>query len=543
MNLDAERMSEQRKSPRFWCCLFSAFICVNLRINTLAQDNALDVDTTAEASMTADIPAVPREFRAAWIATVANIDWPSKPGLPTHRQRDELEALIMLADRLNLNAVVFQVRPHADAMYDSGIEPWSYYLTGRQGQAPRPYYDPLAFAVDEAHRRGIEVHVWFNPYRALHPQNPRGPRDVAENHVSNTMPDAVKKLGESEGVWWMDPADARVQQQSLDVIADVLDRYDVDGIHFDDYFYPYPSYNDGNDFPDDNTWNAYQESGGELSRADWRRKAVNDFVRDLHELIKAKKPHVKFGISPFGIYRPGHPHYIKGFDQYEELYADAHLWLKEGWVDYMTPQLYWEIRNPDQSFVGLLSWWNANNPMGRHIWPGLYTSRYLNSERFDDKEIGEQVRWSRVLTEPSSGHVHFSIKALQQDAKGVATQLRQKHYAEEALVPASPWMSDGPPDAPDVSVKRDGRRVVVRLDSVAPGLTWAVQAGVDGRWVHEVASAEQTEVSIELPAAPKPENKDESATDVAKRPATVAAFVVDRAGVASDKSVVTLDGE
>ncbi len=548
--------------------LASAFIGVHPWFQTpaAAQDNALDV----EAAMTetaADIPEVPREFRAAWIATVANIDWPTEPGLSTADQQKEMLALLDLCDELNLNAIVFQVRPHADAMYDSKIEPWSYYLTGEQGQAPDPYYDPLKFTVDEAHRRGIEVHVWFNPYRAMHPDNLSGNDTLADNHVANTMPDAVKKLGEKQNMWWMDPGDRRVQQQSLDVIADVVDRYDVDGIHFDDYFYPYPSYNDGNDFPDDASYKAYQDAGGRLNRGDWRRKSVNDFVEELHSVIKARKPHVKFGISPFGIYRPGHPDYIKGFDQYEELYADAHFWLERGWVDYMTPQLYWEIRNPDQSFVGLLKWWNDHNPEGRHIWPGLYTSR-LNSENptFDDDEIPMQIKWTRVLTQPSSGHVHFSIKALQKDSREVATKLKAGYYGDDALVPASPWMSEGQPAAPTFTAQREDDTVTVTLEEAPPGLAWVVQVGVEGRWTHTVVPGTETTTTVTLPApqaleagpeatnrVPRGFNEDEPSDDQAVEPAepanpdaldiTVAVFTVDRAGVASEKTVETITSQ
>ena len=522
---------------------FLLSVCILLHpsftMQARAQDNALDVDTSAEPDMTATIPDVPREFRAAWIATVANIDWPSKPGLTTEQQKDEMLALLDLSAEMGLNAVVFQVRPHADAMYDSKIEPWSYYLTKQQGQAPEPYYDPLAFTVEEAHKRGIEVHVWFNPYRALHPANPREKGDIAVNHVSKTMPGAVKKLGESEGVWWMDPADPDVQNQSLDVIADVLDRYDVDGIHFDDYFYPYPSYNDGKDFPDDPTWQAYQDAGGRLGRADWRRKAVNDFVENLHAVIRSKSPHVKFGISPFGIYRPGHPHYIKGFDQYEELYADALHWLEEGWLDYMAPQLYWEIRNPDQSFTGLLSWWNDNNPHGRHIWPGLYTSRLLaENPRYDDQEILAQVKWTRVLTEPSAGHIHFSIKALQQDALEVATQLKDGMYATDALMPASPWLAGGAPEAPayDAQLGDDGVTVTLEDGVELPGLAWVVQVGQGGAWTHRVLPASQRTVTIEVPGTLAPGGGDE-----ADQPVVVAVSCIDRASVSSAKSVVTLD--
>ncbi|MEM1444795.1 MAG: family 10 glycosylhydrolase [Planctomycetota bacterium] len=517
---------------------------------SFAQDNALDVATPEAAAMSPDIPEVPREFRAAWIATVANIDWPTKPGLTTQEQQDEMLALLDLCVEMNLNAVIFQIRPHADAMYDSKIEPWSYYLTGKQGEAPDPAYDPLAFTVEEAHKRGLEVHVWFNPYRAHHPA--QKDRNVADNHVSNAMPEAVKKLGEKQEIWWMDPADPRIQQQSLDVIADVLRRYDIDAIHFDDYFYPYPSYNDGKDFPDDPTYDAYVEAGGVLPRADFRRKAVNDFVESLHHLIRREAPNVKFGISPFGIPRPGNPHYIKGFDQYEQLYADAHLWMREGWIDYMAPQLYWEIRNPDQSFVGLLQWWHANNPKGIHVWPGLYTSRLLaetpEARRFDDDEIPQQIKWSRVLADNpeavSAGHIHFSIKALQQNAREVADTLKAKHYADEALVPASPWLSGGAAPAPRIAAERDGNEVTIAKLEAGDGLNWVVQVGViDGEnsaWSHDIIPAAEQSATLTLPKLEGPANEGDDADSDEEPTITVAVFTVDRAGVASAKSVQNL---
>ncbi|MEM8781940.1 MAG: family 10 glycosylhydrolase [Planctomycetota bacterium] len=511
-----------------------------------AQDNALDVAAEARR-MSPDIPEVPREFRAAWIATVANIDWPSKPGLTTQEQKDEMLALLDLCVEMKLNAVVFQVRPHADAMYDSTIEPWSYYLTGKQGQSPEPAYDPLAFTVEQAHAHGLEVHVWFNPYRAHHPA--QEDRAVAGNHIVNTMPDTVRKLGEAQTFWWMDPADPRVQQQSLAVIADVLDRYDVDAVHFDDYFYPYPSYNDGEDFPDDATYAAYVEAGGQLPRADFRRKAVNDFVEALHHLIRAKSPHVKFGISPFGIYRPGHPHYIQGFDQYEQLYADAHLWMTRGWVDYIAPQLYWEIRNPDQSFVGLLQWWHANNPKGVHVWPGLYTSRLraetAEGRRFDDNEIPQQINWTRALANNpeavSAGHIHFSIKALQDNARGVADTLKARHYTDPALVPASPWLSEGPAPAPRIAAQLDDGQVTVAKSEPSDGLNWVVQVGVidgdEAAWSHVIVPAGEQSATVPLPRLAQAPAQDAGDDEPI---VTIAVFTVDRAGVASAKTVQTL---
>ncbi|MDW8310812.1 MAG: family 10 glycosylhydrolase, partial [Verrucomicrobiales bacterium] len=248
-------------------------------------------------------PSPAREFRGAWVATVKNIDWPSRPGLTADQQKAELTAMLDQAARLKLNAILLQVRPACDALYASRFEPWSPYLTGRMGKPPEPYYDPLEFAVTQAHRRGLELHAWFNPYRAL----VKSPDlEVAPTHVSRKRPELVRDYGK---YLWLDPGDPAVQDYSISVVLDVVRRYDVDGVHFDDYFYPYPEKgSDGTemDFPDEPTWKKYGLRSG-LSRDDWRRQNVNGFIQRLYRSIKAAKPWVKFGISPFGIWRPGHP--------------------------------------------------------------------------------------------------------------------------------------------------------------------------------------------------------------------------------------------
>ncbi|HSO78420.1 MAG TPA: family 10 glycosylhydrolase, partial [Bacteroidales bacterium] len=260
---------------------------------------------TARPAVTGDpsgrTPSAEREFRAAWVATVANINWPSKPGLPVADQKREALELLDLLYKNHFNAVVFQVRPHTDAMYKSELEPWSYYLTGEQGMAPDPYYDPLEFWIEEAHKRGIELHAWLNPYRAHHPAG----GEVTETSIVKKHPELVIKL--EQGYWWMDPAKQGTQDHSYNVVMDLVRRYDLDGIHFDDYFYPYPDYNNFKDFPDDESWQAYLAGGGKLSRGDWRREAVNTFIERLYKGIKAEKPYVKFGLSPFGIWQPFNP--------------------------------------------------------------------------------------------------------------------------------------------------------------------------------------------------------------------------------------------
>ncbi|HEU5397235.1 MAG TPA: family 10 glycosylhydrolase, partial [Verrucomicrobiae bacterium] len=281
-------------------------------------------------------PPVPHEFRGAWISVVAtNQDWPSKPGLSAQEQKAELVALLDRAVQLHLNAIVFQVRPACDAVYASSIEPWSACLTGIQGNAPEPYYDPLAFAVAEAHKRGLELHAWFNPFRAWHFQS-KSP--VAPNHISRTHPELVRRYGSQ---LWLDPGDPEVRNYVDRVVLDVVKRYDIDGVQFDDYFYPYPEKDvEGRPlpFPDEATWKRYGLANG-FDLADWRRQNINQFVAKVYHDIKAAKPWVKFGISPFGIWRPENPAPIRGMDAYATLYADSRRWLASGWVDYLAPQL------------------------------------------------------------------------------------------------------------------------------------------------------------------------------------------------------------
>ncbi|MBS1705898.1 MAG: family 10 glycosylhydrolase [Armatimonadetes bacterium] len=378
---------------------------------------------------------VPREFRAAWVATVDNIDWPSKRGLSVAQQRAELKRIVEVADQMHLNALVFQVRPHADAMYKSALEPWSVYLSGTPGKAPSPAYDPLEDLVAMAHAKGIEVHAWFNPYRAWHPAAKTSPNS---SHVANTNKNSVRTYGT---YLWMDPSEKFVQDRTVQVFMDVAKRYDVDGLHIDDYFYPYPVKDDTGkyvDFPDATNFQKYLNGGGNLSKAAWRRKQVDDVIERVYSELKKTKKWVQFGISPFGIYRPQVPAGITaGIDQYDQLYADCRKWLEEGWCDYMAPQLYWAIAQKAQSYTTLLDWWLSVNPQKRHVYPGSYTGRVM--ENWQAQEVLDQVQASRNMH--AGGQVHFSMKCLLQNTRGIRTSLQSGLYSQRALPPASPWLS------------------------------------------------------------------------------------------------------
>ena len=428
-------------------------------------------------------PHVDREFRAVWVATVANIDWPSAPGLSSLDQQEELLDILDRVRLLGMNAIILQIRPTADALYRSDLEPWSYYLTGGNGVAPDPEWDPLAFAVEQAHERGLDLHVWLNPYRAWHPT---APDSLADNHVANLYPDAVHRYGSQR---WMDPGSPEIADHSFNVIMDVVERYDIDGVHMDDYFYPYTINDaDGNrvDFPDSL---AYARYGEGLDRSDWRRRNVDRFIERVYFGIKERKPWVLFGLSPFGIWRPGHPEGIRGFDQYDGLYADARKWLRFGWVDYWTPQLYWSLDSAGQPYGPLLDWWVSQNVTHRHVWPGnaVYRADEGEDRAWPVEEVINQIERTRQ-TPGASGNVFFSMQAFRPDDQAVSDTLLIDAYATPALVPETTWLGADRPAAPVAEVRTLAGRTHVR---VRPGddqvvRNWAVQVhGPDG-WTQHV---------------------------------------------------------
>lgn len=429
-------------------------------------------------------PAVEREFRGVWIASVANIDWPSRPGLPVEQQKTELRMQLDRVKALNMNAVILQVRPAADALYESEIEPWSEYLTGRQGTPPEPLYDPLAFAVEEAHRRGLELHAWFNPFRARHP-SARSPLDSL--HVYYTKPEIVREYGR---YLWLDPGMDEAHDHSIAVILDVVRRYNIDGVHIDDYFYPYrerDSLGAVIDFPDSMTYANYLAQGHDnpLSKDEWRRNNIDRFVERLYRDVKNEKPHVKVGISPFGIWRPGYPPQIRGFDAYNEIYADSRRWLREGWLDYFTPQLYWPIDQYEQSYPVLLAWWHSENIHNRHLWPGNFTSRVADDGpviwRAD--EIVRQVRLTR-LQRGADGNVHFSMRALMRNSDNLIQRLATDVYAEPAMVPASPWLGNEQLPPPVVRSELIGPDVLINFstESFEPVRLWTIRWKEGRKW-------------------------------------------------------------
>lgn len=382
------------------------------------------------------------EFRAVWIATVENIDWPSKRGLNSDEQKAEFIKILDLHKRNGMNAIVMQVRPVTDALFPSKYEPWSEYLTGKQGTPPSPYYDPLAFMIEETHKRGMEFHAWINPYRAVFNVTRSS---VSPSHVTRLFPKWFVTYGNTK---YFNPALPEVRDHVTRVIRDMVERYDLDGIHFDDYFYPYPIA--GKPFPDEE---AYLKYGNGLSKADWRRSNVDSIIKMLSTTIKAVNPRVKFGISPFGIWRniskdPMGSNTRGGLSNYDDLYADILLWLREGWIDYVVPQLYWEIGHPLADYNTLLNWWSKYT-FGKHLFIGH--APYRNGE-------GRSVSWKNPNQIPNQikalrntnalGSVYFSSKSFSNNPAGWNDSLRNNYYKYPALVPPMKWIDSVPPLKP-----------------------------------------------------------------------------------------------
>ena len=453
-----------------------------LSLNLFAAEEKTAVEKIAP-------PPPLREFRAAWIATVANIDWPSKPGLPVAQQQAELNSLLDRAAQLHFNAVLFQVRSVSDAFYASAIEPWSEYLTGTQGRAPEPWYDPLAFAVAGAHQRGLELHAWFNPFRAGHPLAKSPP---AANHITRMLPELVRHYGDQTV---LDPGEPPAQARALAAMLDVVKRYDVDGVVIDDYFYPYPQKNAVGlyrDFPDDASWKRFGVASG-LSRADWRRDNINRFVFKLSQAIKSAKPWVQFGVSPFGIWRPKNPPPITGMDAYDKIYADSRKWLADGWVDYLAPQLYWAAAAPEQSFPVLFDWWRAQNVKGRHLWPGLADSNV--GTKFMVAEIPRQLQIIRQRNDP--GAVHYHLRSVLDNPALAAAVYAQ--YSFPALVPTSPWLNSTSPPPAKLSVSLQGKAAHVEWQD-SPGRPagwWLLQARTNGAWMTRIVPGPRTDVYLD----------------------------------------------
>jgi uncharacterized lipoprotein YddW (UPF0748 family) len=383
-----------------------------------------------------------RELRAAWIATVVNIDWPSQKGLNSAQQQQEYVKLLDVLKEVGMNAVIVQVRPAADAFYPSSYEPWSEYLSGTQGQSPAPYYNPLAFMIEQAKQRGLEFHAWFNPYRV----SMNDKFEFASNHPAYKHPEWFVKYG---GKWYYDPGHPEAQEFVLQSILEIVKHYDLDAVHFDDYFYPYRIANEI--FPDSCSYEAYGMNNF-INKDDWRRDNVNYFVSELAARIKAEKPHVKLGISPFGVWRnkdkdADGSDTQAGQTNYDDLYADVLKWLKEGWIDYVAPQLYWNIGFKVADYAVLLDWW-SNHTYGKHLYIGQGAYRIGGKGWENPDELNNQIKLNRNY-EQVGGSMFFSAKMFLQNKNAINEKMRVI-YRHPALVPAMDWIDAKAPDAPTI---------------------------------------------------------------------------------------------
>jgi uncharacterized lipoprotein YddW (UPF0748 family) len=445
-----------------------------------ADAEAADAGTTPDLGTFATATvAAPRELRGVWVATVSNIDFPSATNLTVAAAQAELQRVVDLTADAGLNAIFFQARPEGDALYRSMFEPWSRVLTGTQGRDPG--YDPLGTLIGLAHARGLEVHAWLNPYRA---KSSAASTAVAP-HMAERFPDLAYDYGRGT---WMDPGAEPVQRRLLDVVRDLASGYPIDGVHLDDYFYPYPE--TGVPFPDDATYAAYRAGGGALVLAEWRRDNVNRMVEAIDGVVADTRPSARFGISPFGIYRPGQPTGqpapITGLDQYSAIFSDPPLWIARGWVDYLAPQLYWVTTAPRQPYAALAAWW-ARIPRAPGTWMmiGNNLSALGSTADWTIDEYLEQLRLTRgEAPQGMAGNIWFSLRPLREGRQGIGDVLRQRAYSTPALTPVVARMRDIPVDPPRVSPTPSG---ALRVEHAQPDTLrgYALYDRVGGAWVFQ----------------------------------------------------------
>ncbi len=401
------------------------------------------------------------EFRAVWIATVENIDWPQRGVTDPEAQKADFIRLLNMHQQNGMNAVIFQVRPAGDAFYPSPYEPWSQWLTGVQGKPPTPYYDPLQFMIEETHKRGMEFHAWLNPYRAVFNVNTSS---VAANHATRIHPEWFVTYGDKK---YFEPSNNEAQEFVVKVVRDIVKRYDVDAIHMDDYFYPYRI--PGKEFPDAA---AYTKSGSRLNKDDWRRSNVDSIIRKLSLAIKEEKPLVRFGISPFSVWRNKDKDPVRGSDtragqtNYDDLYADVLLWLQKGWIDYVAPQLYLEIGHDKVAYEKMLNWWSRNS-YGKHIYigHGVY-KKWENAAAWQNaNEIPNQIKLLRRYPNVQ-GSIYFSSRSLERNPNGWSDSLRENYYKYPALLPPMRWIDNEKPWPPIVekTIKDSTIQFTVRPD-------------------------------------------------------------------------------
>lgn len=428
------------------CCLFYGMSCLSLQ------------------PLYAQNYPPKREFRGVWVATVANIDWPSSQGLTSEEQQEEFKKLVAFHKQNGMNALIVQVRPNADALYPSPYEPWSRWLTGKEGKAPDPFYDPLEFMIRECRSQQMELHAWFNPFRAVFGGDTTA---LDSGHIYFQHPEWIRFYGKHG---YLDPGVPQARDFSLAVIMDVVNRYDIDGVHFDDYFYPYKV--DSLVFPDSVSFAANK---GETENVDdWRRQNINAFIQSVHDSIEAIKPEVKFGVSPFGVWRnqsvdPLGSDSQAGQTTYDDLYADVRLWLQNSWIDYVVPQIYFSIGYPPADYEKLLDWWSRNT-YGKQLYIGQAAYKVDNNhdERWKDAgQIPRQIQMNRRNFQVD-GSVYFSAKSFLKNPLKINDLLRTEYYRHPALIPPMSWNHSPEKAMPapprQVKAARNGKDVLLQWE-------------------------------------------------------------------------------
>ncbi|WP_169664659.1 glycoside hydrolase family 10 protein [Flammeovirga yaeyamensis] len=384
-----------------------------------------------------------REFRGVWVATLNAIDWPFSEKDSAEQQRRDFISLLNFHQKRGANAMIVQVRASADVIYPSNIEPWSLSISGKQGMPPKPFYDPLEFMIEETHKRGMEFHAWVNPFRAV--TNTQYVK-VCDDHISKTHPEWVLEYNTLK---ILNPGLPEVHQYVNSVIEELISNYDIDALHFDDYFYPYPDH--GELKADRSTWRKYRVANESIR--DWRRRNINTFVEGVHRLIVNKKPSLKFGVSPFGVWRNERDDYDgsptrSGYTSYDHLYADVRLWLMNGWIDYVAPQLYQSTKHRSIPFIPTLEWW-SNNSFGKHLYAGhaVYrVDRSLENGWRDKEEMPLQIVTARNM-DKVEGSILYNSTSVWNNQGGIADSLKAI-YPTPALIPQMPWIDGRPPQIP-----------------------------------------------------------------------------------------------
>ena len=379
---------------------------------------------------------IKREFRGVWIATVGNIDWPSSKNLSSEEQKKEIVELLDMCKSMNFNAIIFQIRPAADAFYDSNFEPWSRYLTGMNGEAPTPYYDPLAFIVEETHKRGMEFHAWINPYRAMVNYQEYQPNPYP---LTYERPEWFVNYGKHK---YFNPGIPAVREYTLKIVTDVVQNYNVDAVHFDDYFYPYQIENQS--FADEDSFQKFGGSYYPDRLEEWRRNNVNSIIQELYHRIKELKPWVQFGVSPFGIWRNQDidargSATQAGQTNYDHLYADIALWIKKGWLDYILPQAYWHIGHEKADYREVVKWWSENSFGTRlYIGHGLYKMaddrENLAWRAASPTEIEKQLQLNKSMSK-IEGSAFFSARSLLKNPENIREKITRSCFSDVTLPP------------------------------------------------------------------------------------------------------------